>query len=892
MTLAGGTRVGPYQILGSLGAGGMGEVYRARDTKLNRDVALKVLPHLFASDPDRLARFTREAQTLAALNHPNIAQIYGTVEGTTPDSSAVHALVMELIEGEDLARRIGRGPLATDEAVEIGRQIAEALESAHEQGIIHRDLKPANIKVRRDGLVKVLDFGLAKAMDSGSTPDQMNSPTFTSPATQLGMILGTAAYMAPEQARGKVVDRRADIWSFGVVLYEMLTGKPLWVRETAAETLACVITQEPDVAALPDAVPARLRALISRCLVKEPKQRLRDIGEARIVLGEIASGQGPVTPGVSREPSGRPAQRAWMMAAAATVAAIVFGVLWQRSDVVQETLTLRASLEPPADTLYEGGFALSPEGQRLAFDAREAGDVRSALWVRDLGTGAATRIENTDGGSLPFWSPDGKQLGFFAEGKLKRIDLRGGPAQVIASVRSARGGAWGPDDRIVYSADFRGGLFAVDASGGTAAPLTSPGAGETSHRWPVLAGDGRQVLFLSQTIEGGTGDDTSSIDVVSLDGSGRRKLILANSSPLYAGPGHVLFWRSGTLFAQQLDTERLEPVGEPFAVADDVAYDQNERALASVAGERLVFMTGGFAGQSTLTLTDRTGKALATLAKPGAFECGLDVSPDGSRLVVGRTEFGTNGCELWMYDFAGSAPTPLLADAGDAFAPRFVATNAGSHVVFVNTAGRGKIRRVDLVGRGVAQTLFEGEQMLAPEEAGDITRDGRTLMLTVISQGTGTDIMRYDLADKKLTAIVQTPFDERSPMLSPDERWIAYVSNRSGHSQVYVGPASGDGEAIAVSSSGGTMPRWRSDGRELFFLSLPDRMMSVEVVPGAVFKATTARELFRVPISSSSPAYAVLPDGQRFVMNILDDRLRTRPITILSGWQRASGRRP
>ena len=896
MPLTAGTLIATYEILGPIGAGGMGEVYRARDARLDRHVAIKILPELCALDPDRVARFEREAKTLAALNHPNIAQIYGLIgpaDAGLPGNPSTSALVMELVDGEDLARRLARGPVPLDEAVAIARQVADALEAAHEQGIIHRDLKPGNVMLRLDGTAKVLDFGLAKALAPESpvtTPDQMNSPTFTSPpglrpGTEAGLILGTAAYMSPEQAKGKPVDRRADIWAFGVILHEMLTGTKLWVGETAAETLAHVITRDVDLAALRPSVPPRLRTLIARCLVKDPKSRLRDIGEARVALGEMLSGQMDV-PGLMparQARAGFASRLPWGIAILAAIAAIAFAVLWTRSPEPQRQPPLRASIEPPADKSFAGSFALSPDGTRLVFSAAGREDRHSLLWIQELATGSAAPIRNTDGGERPFWSPDGREVGFFADGKLKRIDLLGGSPQVIVDAATPRGATWGADGRIVLAADFRGGLQIVPALGGTAAVLTTTTGTENSHRWPVFLPDGRHVLFLSQTAEGGTRDDTSSIDVVAADGTGRRTLVVANSSPIYADPGFLMFWRNGTLLAQRLDPRSATLSGEPFPAAQDVAYDQNEMAMATAGGSgRLVYVRGGIAGLGTPTWLDRTGRVLKRITEAGAFECGMALSPDATRLVIGKTQQGANGCDLWMYDMDRDISTRLTFDERNEGVPVFAPD--GRSILYAADAGRDLILRLDLGGRGTPQEVFEKADGFTAARPGSLSRDGKWMICSTYAAKTGSDIIRYELDSQVVKPLVATTFTEDSPTLSPDERWIAYSSDRSGQFEVYVESVDGEGQVAQVSASGGERPQWRSDGRELFFYAAPDRVMAVDVLPGQAFRTSAPKELFRAPFAPFSE-FVVAPDGQRFIVILSEDRNVRQSLTLISEWR-------
>ncbi|HVL66724.1 MAG TPA: protein kinase [Vicinamibacterales bacterium] len=877
MPLAPGTRLGPYDIVGVLGAGGMGEVYRARDAKLHRDVAIKVLPDVFASDAERVLRFEREAQTLAALNHPNIAHVHGVIDSPL-------ALVMELVEGPDLTARIGASGMPLEDARPIARQIAEALEAAHERGIIHRDLKPANIKVRDDGVVKVLDFGLAKALDSsGSAAALANSPTFVTAATQVGTILGTAAYMSPEQARGRAVDKRSDIWTFGCILFEMLTGRRPFEGDTITDILGAIVHKAPDLSLLRPDTPPSVRTLIARCLEKDATRRLRDIGEARVVLSgletdPVDAAGGEVTVPHERRPSRLP----WMIAAAAALAAVAFAALWLAAPAPERPPSLRASIEPPDGKAFTGSLALSPDGTRLVFSAAGRDDRQHGLWIQDLATGQAAPIRHTEDGSRPFWSPDGRDIGFFADGRLKRIDLQGGAPQILADAPTPRGAAWGPDGRIVLAPTFRDGLHLLDARGGSRTPLTSLAATETSHRWPVFLPDGRHVLFLSQTAEGGTRDDTSSIDVVALDGGARRRLVGANSSPLYVEPGYLMFWRAGTLLAQRLDPRTVTLSGEPFAVAQDVGYDQNEMALATAASSRLVFLGGGNTGRSVPTIVDRTGQVIKAVTDAGDFECGMALSPDGTRLIAGRTPQGANGCDLWMYDLERGVQTRLTFGERNEYSPVFAPD--GQSILFGSDAGKEVVLKFDLSGRGTPETVFQPSEGSSAESPWALSKDGRWMVLSTVEQTTGSDIVRYDFESRTVTPMVATQFAETSAALSPDERWIAYASNRSGRFEIYVEPVNGDGNVWPVSVDGGEVAQWRSDGRELFFYAPPDRMMVVDVLPGDTFRTSPPRELFRAALVRSA-GFAVAPGGQRLVVSLSPDRNVRRSMTIISGWR-------
>ena len=540
------------------------------------------------------------------------------------------ALVMELVEGPTLAERLESGAFSIAESLSTALQIAQALEEAHDKGIVHRDLKPQNVKASSEGKTKVLDFGLAKAMDSSGasssaadlarSPTLVNSPTLTAAhGTQLGVILGTAAYMAPEQAAGGAVDRRADIWSFGVVLYEMLTGRRLFDGETVSHVLAGVLKDTPDFAALPAATPPRIVELVQRCLRKKPRERLQSIGDARLALeealadprlGELPAAGAPAVAASSTPRSPLP----WILAAAGLAAAALFAVLWLRvGQTGSAGRVVQAALIAPGGTSFTDYFALSPDGRRVVFEAFDREIGARALWVRALDRGEATKLESTTGGDTPFWSPDGAQIAFFADGKLKRLDLRGGPAQTICDAPTPRGGAWGPDGRIVFSPAFRSGLSIVAATGGAPQPLTTLDGtrDEKSHRFPVFLPGGKQILFLAQTAEGGARNDASTIEVLDLASGQRTPILGANSSPLYSAAGQLLFWREGTLFAQAFDAAALKLRGEPAAIASPVAFTGNEQVLASISNEgTLLYRAGARGSFSSLVWLDRAGSGL------------------------------------------------------------------------------------------------------------------------------------------------------------------------------------------------------------------------------------------------------------------------------------------
>ncbi len=873
MTIAAGTRLGIYEITGSIGAGGMGEVYRARDTRLDRDVAIKILPELFANDPERRARFEREAKTLASLNHPNIAQIYGV-----EDSGDTHALVMELVEGEDLSVRIARGPLPVADALHMGTQIADALDAAHERGIIHRDLKPANIKVTEDGTVKVLDFGLAKDMDPGgrSAADAMNSPTLASPATQLGVILGTAAYMAPEQARGKAVDKRADIWAFGCVLYEMLAGRRLFDGDTVSDTLASVLTTEPDFSALPPTTPPAIRPLLRRCLQREAKQRLRDIGEARITLSGPAAELGAERAGTSPQAVSDTRWRRvlpWVVLAsllliAATVVvtrqlqpgvapapAAVFSVTLQPQDaVIGSTMGHRAT----------PGLSVSPDGTRIAFIAHTGtGD---AIWIRPLGDIQARQLKGTMGAHGLFWSPDAASVGFFAGGKLRTIEVATEKTDVVCDAPAAFGGSWGPDGTILFSPDERSSIYKVSARGGTPAQVTTLDLSrhDQAHRWPQFLPDGRHFVYMPWT----DGTTVRPIQLASLDGTPPRTLFDAHSSAVVAGD-YLLYVVDipSRLMARRIDPESLELQGTPFtAVADDnVDYNWlTGEAGASAGGAILAYTTGKFRF-SRLTWLDRTGRLLATLGEPGAhFDPRL--SQDGTTVALEKHDWSRGSGDIWTVDLSRGAFSRLTSAPGFESTPIWAPD--GRRVAFASDQGpTPKIYVRNASGTGTEEVMVSPPARSFPT---DWSPDGRHVLFMLNGGATRTDIWSYDVQRRTAAPLLASAFDEGGATFSPDGKWVAYVSDENQRRQVYVRSFPEGEVKTQISTAGGDQPQWRRDGRELFYIAPDNTVMTVGVQAAARrIGATAAQALFTANVEQGKTIrnqYAVSADGQRFLI--------------------------
>jgi eukaryotic-like serine/threonine-protein kinase len=937
MALSSGQKLGPYEILGPLGAGGMGEVYRARDTKLGRDVALKVLPEAVAGDAQRMARFAREAQVLASLNHPNIAAIYGLEE-----SQGIQALVMELVEGLTLAERLsvqlppaparrsrGSGnpwvpasagttattktsPLSIDDPLPIAKQMAEALEYAHERGIVHRDLKPANIKITPEGTVKVLDFGLAKAFEAGTTSGVgaihesplQNSPTLSVAATQAGMILGTAAYMSPEQAKGKSADRRADIWAFGCVLFEMMSGKQAFEGETVSDVLAGVIRAEPDWVALPAAGAPEIVRLIRRCLEKDPKRRLQAIGEARIAIEETLSGAhvGPglapaLSDGAKKPSQGAALRRAfpWSVAAIAVLAAVIMAVVYLRR-APQPLHAIRSQISAPEKLTFAfagpppgGGPVLSPDGTRMVFPAQDA-QGREVLWVRPMDSLTAQRLEGTEQGTFPFWSPDGSAIGFFAAGKLKKINASGGPAETLCVAPNGRGGSWGRDDVIVFAPEINAGISRVPAAGGAPSPVThaQQTSGILTHRWPEFLPDGQRFLYWAGD-PFATDLSTVGIYIGSLDQTPPKLLLHADSNALYAPPGYLLFLRDRNLMAQAFDARSLKLDGDAFPLADSVASPQNFRlGLFSVSQNGLLVYQAGVGLQTQFAWFDETGKQLGTAGEAGIHNA-PQLSPDGRRLAYMAQGAESRNADIWLLDVNRGVNTRFT------FGPRAnlfpVWSPDGSRVVYGSygpkNTGHPDLFVKNSTGAGAEQAFYESGDNKVPS---DWSRDGRYIAFQQFdSKGkTKWDIWMLPLfGDRKPFPYLQTEFDEAEAVFSPDGNWLAYSSDESGIYEVYLAPFHGGGK-FQVSQGGGAQPVWKRDGTALFYLA-GDKLMEVGVrLKGSEVEFGAPHTLFEIPGLQGGGAlgrvYTLAPDAKRVLATVLPRAFAQEPLTLVTNW--------
>ena len=903
MSLPSGTRIGSYEIVAAIGAGGMGEVFRARDTKLNRDVAIKVLPAAFGDDPERLARFTREAQTLASLNHPNIATIYGIEEiassaasadllamtgGALPGDGGVatrgtgasRALVMELVEGEDLSVHIARGPIPIAEALPIARQIAEALEAAHEQGIVHRDLKPANIKVRTDGTVKVLDFGLAKAMDGGGATNSAlsQSPTMSRHMTEMGMIIGTAAYMSPEQAKGKTVDKRTDIWAFGVVLHEMLTGNRLFAAEDVSETLAAVLTRDVGITSLPEAMPSRLRALVRDCLVRDSKQRLRDIGEARRVLDRIINGApddviAPVAASAPGAPSWKRAAP-WVMALVSTVALVASLLMWAPWRAVPLPFETRLDINTPP-TEDPSSFAISPDGRRMVFVAPAPGG--PSLWLRELNQTTAQVLPGTEDASYPFWSPDSRSVAFFTSTELKRLDIGAGLPQTLVDRAGGRGGSWGTEGIILIGTNS-GPLSKVSASGGATSDATKATLAQGGHRWPHFLPGGRQFLFHTQ-------GENSVLYLGSLDSLDSKRLAPAESGAQFVAPDWVFFLRQGVLTAQHIDLKRGELTGEPVSIAEHVAFDGNRsKGAFSVSHEgSIAYRTGAFSA-SQFSWFDRSGKVVGTLGS--SDRNGLSqptLSPDGRRVAAARAMQGDP--DLWLFEAGRETRFTFEGGRYPLWSPD------GGRIAFADM-GSASLKQKSSTGGGAEELLLASSGgAIAPYSW---SPDGRFLIYSRRDPVTAGDLWVLPLDGKqKPSVFVNSKFEERLAQFSPDGRWVAYTSDESGRNEVYLRPFPASSGQFPVSILGGTAPRWRKDGKELFYIAPDGRLMAVTVgltTTGRTPAMGAPVALFQPHILGGGAAvvgvmwqYDVAPDG-RFLINVPVGDAATAPITVIQNW--------
>jgi len=888
MPLEPGARIGVYEVTGSLGAGGMGEVYRARDTKLDREVALKVLPEAFTSDPERLARFEREAKVLASLNHPNIGGIHGL-----EDSKGVRALVLELVEGPTLADRIARGPIPADDALPIATQIAEALEAAHDAGVIHRDLKPANIKVREDGTVKVLDFGLAKALDGASEGDPSQSPTLTAAATELGVILGTAAYMAPEQARGKPVDKRADIWAFGVVLFEMLTGATAFPGEDVSHTLARVIERDPDWDALPDALPATVDVYLRRCLQKAPQDRVRDIGDVRLALSGAFDTRSAAAADPNVDPR-RPSlwRRAvpWAMAVVLALGAAGVTRWWAPAGMPPRIVQFVVGNMPPTVPATPAfNAALSPDGRYAVYRGP------TSVLVHPLDQRMPHELTDTGLGYGPFVSADSADVGFFvtnrgqrASTRLYRAPIEGGaPVQIGEISGGAIGASWGSDGTIVVGTAQPSGLWLVPASGGDAELLTEVDNPDVNHGWPHVLPGAEGVLFtIMDLVSGG-----QQVALLDMDTGEYSVLLPAATSARYLPTGHLLYAANGTLQVVGFDLERRAVIGEPVVVLEDVVTMTSGAGPYAVADDgTLLYLESGDdearPDEYQLSWVDQAGNVDRVPVAPGPYGS-LSLSPDGARAVL---EMGQRpDVDLWVANLTSGVTTRLTFEAGAERSPLW--TPDGARIVY---RGRGGLFSKAADGTGVPEPLGPAGDPAAWAD------EGRTLVMVGRNPDTLSDIGLLSLEDGASRPLLDGPVEETHPAVSPDGRWLVYLARESGAFGLFVRPLPNVAEGLWQLTEGGVSPVWAPDGSAVFYVQFSvaggATMMRVPVTTEPIFTQGTKERLFEATEFfdatrlaspggvSSSRWFALAPDGRFLISSRIGASSDPLDLRIVVNW--------
>jgi serine/threonine-protein kinase len=866
MPIATGSQIGPYHIVAPLGVGGMGEVYRANDARLRREVAIKVIPETTASDPDRMARFAREAQFLAALNHPNIAAIYGLEESPT-----MLALIMELVEGPTLADRIALGPIPVEDALPIIRQITEALEYAHERGIVHRDLKPANIKLKADGTVKVLDFGLAKALaDDSISTDISSSPTLTAAATKAGLILGTAAYMSPEQARGKTVDRRADIWSFGAVVFEMLTAQSAFKGDTVSDTLAAVIRGEPDWSLLPARVPNQIQQLIRRCLDKDARQRLQSIGEARIAIENVTAGR---SSGVIAVASDAPAQvtkenRGLKIAAAGALTVLLVAAGYLASSLFRPASARNAPpvhftvAPPPGSSLISLGqrtVAISPDGLRIAISA--SGSDGPRLYLREMNAASAVPIQGGDGATNPVFSPDGKWLAFFAGGKLKKISLDGGRPQSIADgVVDPQGMSWGEDHNIYYSPSLASEILRVNENGGAPQPVTKlqPDKKELGHISPQILPGEKTLLFT--VLSAGNAVDDGALVAENIASSERKTVIDKGFDPHFFAPNHLLYVRAGNLMAVEFDPSKVATSGSPFPVVEDVVmHSGSGSAQYDISRDgTLIYVNGGKqAAENSLVLAEHDAKPQPFPVKPNIYESPR-FSPDGKMLAL---TLRLPDPDIWLYDIERGSLRRMSFAAGADELP--VWSPDGKRIAYASN-GRQQAFVIPVDGSGQEQPLMKNDSHFHLQSW---SPDGKLIALEKLGTSGQYEIWILPLeGDRKPYPYLVSQFRVNQPAFSVDGQWLAYTSNESGRAEVYAQRFPGPGEKVQVSTDGGSNPEWSRDGKQLVFENA-GTLWETEVLVSP-FRVGKSRVLFQGDIwnDAAGPNYTLAPGGRRIVV--------------------------
>ena len=877
MPISSGTRFGPYEILSSAGAGGMGEVYRAKDTRLDRTVALKVLTSQLAGDPEKRQRFEREARSISNLSHPHICTLHDIGQ-----QNGVDYLVLEYLEGETLEKKLEKGSLPTQEALRYAIELADALDKAHRQGIIHRDLKPANIMITKSG-VKLMDFGLAKLQaDSAPIADALTEMTTDKKLTAEGTILGTFQYMSPEQLEGREADARTDIFAFGEVLYEMLTGRPPFSGRTKTSLIASILSSEPKpITELAPASPPTLDRIVKRCLAKDPDDRWQtasDLGAELKWVAEGGASAGTVAPTSSASKTRE--RLAWLVSGALAITLIIAAIWWRASRPIEQTLYFSASLPFPAHDM-----AMAPNGHTLAVVAYREFARNNVIWIYELGSPAARTLPDTEGATFPFWSPDGQFIAFFADGKLKKLDISGGPVQAICDASSGRGGTWNKNGVIVFTPDARlgGGLYRVSASGGTPIQISTPdiNRGEQSHRWPMFLPDGTHYLFMAARFGGQV--EVNAIFVGALDSSEKRFLVQASANASYAEPGYLLFCRDKDLLAQRFDVQRLALTGEPATLLTGIQYHpQIRRAVFATSDRRfLVAQSGSGVAISQPLWFDRNGKNLGAVGKPDVYG-NVFLSPNEKSLAADKTDMATQNqnADVWTFDLHGGSAKRLTFDPSNHATA--VWSPDGSRLIYTSN----RLRNFDLYmkssdGTQEEKNMAQGEVDKWPN---DWSRDGRYIIYM-----RSTDLWFLTFPELKNSLFLKAPSAYRNGQFSPDGKWVAYASNETGKWEIYVTSFPDAHGKWQVSTAGGEQPRWRGDGKELFYLSSDYKMMAAPVTTGASFDSRAPVALFqatpRQPVSFNDLfVYDVTHDGQRFLINTPVKQADTQPMSIILNW--------
>ncbi len=894
MPLSAGSRLGPYEILAPIGAGGMGEVYQAKDTRLDRVVAVKVLSAHMSESAEGRERFLREARTISRLSHTNICALYDVGQ-----QDGVDFLVMEFLEGETLAARLGRGPLPTEQIVRYGVEIADALDRAHRQRIVHRDLKPGNLMLTKSG-IKLLDFGLAKlqARPTGVFGEMSMSTAATDPGglTTTGTIVGTLQYMSPEQLEGTEADARSDIFSFGVILYEMTTGHKAFSGGSHASVIAAILKSEPEpIFAAQPLVPPALERLIRRCLAKDPDDRWQTARDLTLELRAIGGEPAPTVPSLAAAASlpavpARPAREriAWIAAAAAALAAVALavglGLALRRPAATAPLPAMRFLLPAPDNACFDtidASATISPDGTRVVFGATGP-DGRPMLWVRPLEAITARPLPSTDDARDPFWSPDSRSIAFFGEGKLKRMDANGGPAETIADAPDPRGGSWGRDGVVVFAPNARGALLRVAADGGETAPATKLDAGrhDVAHLRPQFLPDGKHFLFLVRSADA----EQSGTYAGSLGSSSASRVLASPARALFAEPGFLLFPREGALLAQRFDAGKTRLDGGPSRVAAGVASVPELGTVAASASSNgiLVYQTS-LDSEKQLAWFDRSGRRLAAVGLPGHYR-GIELSPDDARAAVERIDPVKHSGDIWMFDLARSEGAPFLAGPADEQGP--VWSPDGSRILYASNR-EGMIQFYEQASSGAAEpkSVLASPQWKFPS---DWSRDGRFLAFQTYDLRSKRDVAILPFSGGgRATPLLKSESSEWHARFSPDGRFLVYVSDETGRFEVYVAAFPGPGGKWRVSKDGGSYPRWRRDGRELFFLGADGTLMAAPVLSASPFEAGPPEPLFGVRSASS---YAASADGQRFLLAAPASRSADEPVTLVVNWPRSLDR--